>query len=919
MATIGVRSTKDEVQEHIARISQELDGKSMDRYTAQEIGFELSISRSLASQYLNELVQDGLVIKVISRPVYFIHRRTIEQKYGRKLTVDSYRTVEELMCLLENRTEEKPDFQKAVGHDTSLSYCVEQCKAAMQYPPNGLPLMLSGATGTGTSFLAQLTYEYARRTNCLSTDGRLITIHCAEYREDGRQLFEALFNPQNGLVTQCNGGVLLFDMVHLLPQFLQHELFTYMDSFAVQQQALPIQQRTPSCRLVFTAALQRVKSLEKSFLRRIPIHVTLPEIEERSSEEKKQLILHFLYQEQGKMGMSIAVSPQAMSAFFDFRYSENLSQLENDIRIACANAYLHHDEKQDILELRLHHLPEELLSGYHAKATEEDDTLSLQPLKQLYSEARAYQAKNYYDAVLSAFRSFTQGDTDFTAMMGSWMQTLYAYDEYLVFSRKYDNSKIKAMSYVVTQVLELVPEQHNILLPANCAAMITRGICDMVKEQAWISRWEQSNSADIQQCLEAIQQNIGHIFTVAQSLDVLLSQNLNMPRENNVRLLFLSTYIHELNPRMYAGGTTGIIVSHGNSTASSIAHTVNQLLKSPVFTPFDMPLSSSEQEIVCRIRHFLQLRRFVRNVVILVDMGSLEDVGAGLSDLSDVHIGIINNISTYLALDIGSAILNGEAMERMLQQACDRSVSRYKTLINKTRKDAILFVHEAGENAVQRMMQLFCDSLPRKVDVDIMAYDLSAHTPHVGTDHLMEEYNVLFACGLFDPHMEGIPYIPVEDIINLMENPTVYQVFARHLSLREIETFQQTLLKNFSLENAVKHLTILDADRLLSFVEDALRLLQNGMGKNFTARTLLGLYIHISCMVERLVTKSYIKDYGSMQDFTKQHDDFVRQARSAFSGIGAHYHVEIPVSELGYIYDYIERDGAAPTEETDTF
>ena len=79
MATGNFRSTKDEVLEHVAKVTQRLDGKDMACYTAQDIGYQLSISRNSACQYLNELVEQGLVVKVVSRPVYFIHRRNAER------------------------------------------------------------------------------------------------------------------------------------------------------------------------------------------------------------------------------------------------------------------------------------------------------------------------------------------------------------------------------------------------------------------------------------------------------------------------------------------------------------------------------------------------------------------------------------------------------------------------------------------------------------------------------------------------------------------------------------------------------------------------------------------------------------------------------------------------------------------------
>ena len=919
MAAGNLRSTKDEVLEYVAQATQRLDGKDMARYTAQDIGYQLSISRNLASQYLNELAAQGLVVKVVTRPVYFIHRRTAERKYGCKLPQESFKSVEELMDTLEGRAEEKPDFGKAVGSEASLNYCIEQCKAAMQYPPNGLPLLISGAAGTGKSFFAQLTYEYARRSGCIPAQGRLVTVRCSEFAQGGRALFEALFGGQTGLVAQCAGGILLFDMVQLLPGPLQKELFSYFDSFTLQQQALAVEQRVPVCRLMFTAESRPFCALDKSFLRRIPIQAELPELEERSTEEKTQLILHFLHKEELRMGMQVAVSPQALAALADFRYAENISQLYNDIRITCANAFLAREGGAGPLALKLYHMPEELLSGYHADTQAMEDTGSLMTLEQVRGTLRTRPAQAYYEGLLDGFRAFANGQSSFDAMLASWAQTLYAYDEYLVFGRKYDNSKVRAIGQVVEQVLAHVLEQHGIQFPADSAAMITRGVYDMMKEQVWVARWEQANAGELQQCAAAVQGSMPQVYAIAQSVDALLSRNLNMAQEGCVRLVFLAAYIHEMDPGLHVPDTVGIIVSHGTSTASSMAHTVNQLLKSPVFTPFDMPLSSSEDEIVCRIRHFLHLRRFVRNLVVLVDMGSLEDVGLGLQGIGNIDIGILNNTSTRLALDAGAAILEGVPMEQLLKCACERSASHYRTIINRRRKDAILFACEAGGNAARRMMQMFRESLPRAVDVDIMTFDFSALVKGGAPDDVFREYNILFISGLFDPGWKDVPFIPVEDIIDIMENPTVYRAFARYLSRREMEAFQQNLLKNFSLENAVKSLTILDADRLLDFVESALKRLQSALGRPFGAKTLLGLYIHISCMVERLVTKTFITSFEGQAEFEREHEAFIRAAHSAFAPMCEHYHVELPASELGYIYDYIERDSSPEAGQTDDF
>ena len=85
--------------------------------------------------------------------------------------------------------ENKRDFQKAIGYYLSLSSCIEQCKAAVKYPPNGLPALFNGAGGTGKAFLSRLMYEYAVNERVIGTAGAAslppyITVDCSEYAQN---------------------------------------------------------------------------------------------------------------------------------------------------------------------------------------------------------------------------------------------------------------------------------------------------------------------------------------------------------------------------------------------------------------------------------------------------------------------------------------------------------------------------------------------------------------------------------------------------------------------------------------------------------------------------------------------------------------------------------------------------------------
>lgn len=68
------RSSKEQVYEYLEQITKEFDFEHLTRYTTLDICNKLNMSRSLVSLYLNELVKEDTVIKISSRPVYYLNR-----------------------------------------------------------------------------------------------------------------------------------------------------------------------------------------------------------------------------------------------------------------------------------------------------------------------------------------------------------------------------------------------------------------------------------------------------------------------------------------------------------------------------------------------------------------------------------------------------------------------------------------------------------------------------------------------------------------------------------------------------------------------------------------------------------------------------------------------------------------------------
>ena len=76
---MSISETKDEILAHLDDATRTLAPGSTSAFTTASIANHCNVSRNLASQYLNELVRAGLVVKVNARPVIFLHRRSLER------------------------------------------------------------------------------------------------------------------------------------------------------------------------------------------------------------------------------------------------------------------------------------------------------------------------------------------------------------------------------------------------------------------------------------------------------------------------------------------------------------------------------------------------------------------------------------------------------------------------------------------------------------------------------------------------------------------------------------------------------------------------------------------------------------------------------------------------------------------------
>ena len=128
------------------------------------------------------------------------------------------------------------------------------------------------------------------------------------------------------------------------------------------------------------------------------------------------------------------------------------------------------------------------------------------------------------------------------------------------------------------------------------------------------------------------------------------------------------------------------------------------------------------------------------------------------------------------------------------------------------------------------------------------------------------------------------------------------------MNVSDKETFNQNIIRNFSLEKVLDSVTILDTEKVMEEIDHFMRELEVQLNRRISNPKKLALYVHVSCLIERLIRQMPIETYQGLEKWEQCQIEEVSAIKSAFSVIEEHYSVMIPNSEIAYIYDILSED-----------
>ncbi|MBP2098054.1 sigma-54 dependent transcriptional regulator of gfr operon [Enterococcus rivorum] len=859
------------------------------------------------------------MVKINSRPVYYFHKTAFENQFF-KLDKNFYQTVLELKKMRPLLERKQDLFSLLVGYDKSLSRSIEQIKTALNYPDNGLPVLITGESGTGKSYLIHLIHKYCLENNIIEENAPLITLNYAQYANNPELLTSNLFGHTKGAFTgaeeekkgafeAADGGILFLDEVHRLNAEGQEKLFTYLDQgiiYRMGDTGDPIPIKT---RLFFATTEELASNFLITFIRRIPIQIELPPLKARSRNERLELLYSFLISEQRKIKKQLRVSGQVLTLFANSDFNGNIGELKNNVRVTVAKAFSEQKKKSE-LKITIYHLADKLLASNtptlqdvkHNEVVIDEHTLANQLIEK--NKPKHQRINVVFERILMEFLKEKQ---DLLACENKVKQEVDNLFDLLLFEtdRQQKHDMLIYLTQYIRATLKQMESSYQVKFNGNSIYAISyylfqRGAIEWYPEDPEIHSLIKKMEFQV---ASAYPTSYNYVHRIIELCKPKLDLDVSL-----IDKIILTIYLKQADWTKTFGIPKAIIVAHGYATASSIANVTNHILGKNIFESFDMPLNVTPQQIAEEIIEYSETNDISNGLVILVDMGSLKEIYQYFPKQMSTPIVIMNNVTTPIAISIGENLQKKQSLQAVVQKATMEASLDWEIIYpNENKAKAIITTCLTGIGMATHISHLLEKSLPSECELTILPYEYANLYNQKEIETIFSMYDILGVIGTANPEIDGLPYLSLEELIAGDEKQSIANWLTGSLSINENKIFNTNIIRNFSLEKVIDSVTILDTEKVMREIELFMRNLEVEAQITIGNAQKLALFVHVSCLIERLIRNIPIETYVGYEDLAKCQRKLLNNIKRAFSVIENDYSVKIPDSEIAYIYDILYR------------
>jgi transcriptional regulator with AAA-type ATPase domain/transcriptional regulatory protein LevR len=721
-------SRKDKVYSKLRELTDKLTLN--DIKTTRDIGIdaqtvcdEIGVSRNNVCKELNDLFREKKVIKIIGKPVLYLDSFVLKLKFDfeceeqvfknsmylkvkildivnynlddKFINKESQLSVKDKNILLEEEIEEgmieSDDNIKSkdgilhgiIGAEDSLKKQIEHAKAAILYPPNGLNMIITGPTGVGKTTLVEALYRYAIDFGNLQQNAPFIVFNCADYSDNHQLLVSQLFGyvkgaftgaekDKQGLIDYANNGILFLDEVHRLPYEGQEMLFTLMDKGVFRRLGETSNTRIANVLLITATTEDPNSSMLQTFLRRIPVIIKLPSLEERTLKERMSFIFNFFKEESNRIGIPIKVSKEVVKGFMLYECRGNIGQLKSDIQLICARAFLDYKTfNREQVEIKISQISDRVRDGFFKLAEKRGELLqffNLNTNENIIFDVCESKTNNLNNDQL--MHNYTVNENMYSLISTTWDSMS---EEGLPNIQKRKIINLKIENYFETLFHGLSPKNPN--QPINAITKIVNikiveAVTNAIKELENVYEMEIedrhiyglvlhinnfiergiSGQVLVHPKQEKIKKDYPKELEIAQHLKHSIENNLQISIPDS-EITFLTMFLYAIKSGNTPKSIGVLVISHGKATASTMVDVANTLLETDHAKAIDMPLEEKVEVALAKAISIVKQIDMGKGVLILVDMGSIARFAEIIIEKTGIQTKTIEMVSTAMVIE----------------------------------------------------------------------------------------------------------------------------------------------------------------------------------------------------------------------------------------------------------------------------
>ncbi|MDN6625735.1 MAG: sigma 54-interacting transcriptional regulator [Pisciglobus halotolerans] len=866
-------------------------------YSAKETARELELDRTNSSRYLNQLVKEKQIGKTTGRPVLYT--------YKQKTTAE--------------KEQESAAFSKVIGYDLSLKMMIQQAKAAILYPPRGLHTLILGETGTGKSLFAERMHEFAVESGTLPPDAPFVSFNSADYAQNPQLLFGHIFGvkkgsytgadeDQEGLIKKADGGILFLDEIHRLPPEGQEMLFTFIDKGVYQPLGESEKEYHASVQII-GATTEQSSALLNTFNRRIPMTITLPPLSKRTIEERHQLAVTFLQQEAYRLNQEIQVEREVIIAFMLYQPEGNFGQVERDLKLVCAKAFLHYrTNDEDHLTITQKDLPLPVQKGL----------LSIKEVSEKLNQLLNPQQKTLLykpDKNASPYHLKTSSDMSVYNVIEEKVEELLKSGAGTIELEEFVKSGLT--DYFNEYVEQLANREiHKELIP-NDIWELTEQLYKTAQqrlERTFNSNTRFAFALHLQSTLErlkegrqvvhpdlnGVRKQYSKEFQTAVELSSMIEKayEVDFPLDEIGFITMFLTIDVEKSDSESRENIGVLAIMHGKTTASSMMETVQELLDTTAGIALDMPLTKKAKEMYETVRDTIseQKENYPNGFLLLTDMGSLNTFGDMLMEELDLPIKTLSMTSTPVVLEAVRLASMGRPLDAVYQN-CIRTLTngiQQTAIDNEEKEQAVVVACFTGEGVARQLE----DKLKTVIDTNqtsilSMQY-LKRKKFRQSIDQLMIRYDIKAIIGTVPFDYANIPYYPAIDIFDNKKVTDLKQRLEPEVPIDQIAA---------SLEDTLREID--SVKDLLTTANDLVKHLLNELNVKLDASIRVGILMHLAFLVDSIKLNDPARSFPNFQNFYQLYRLELDTARATFLPLEEKYTVSFSDDDLAYIVSMV--------------